>query len=99
MSVSFFQIFLFLLLRFRKIADYPAGSNYAATSGSDAFATYARLMMPLLASAGAVEAGESVRSSTSASTLTPAQQAWIKAEAAANRSARRVATTKRTVGR
>ena len=53
----------------------------------------------VLASAGAVEAGESVRSSTSASTLTPAQQAWIKAEAAANRSARRVATTKRTVGR
>lgn len=41
------------LLRFRKIANYPAGSNYAATSGSDAFATYARLMMPLLASAGA----------------------------------------------
>lgn len=41
------------LLRFRQIANYPAGSGYAETSGSDAFATYARLMMPLLAAAGA----------------------------------------------
>jgi uncharacterized protein (DUF1330 family) len=41
------------LLRFRKIANYPAGSSYAAVSGSDAFATYARLMMPLLDAAGA----------------------------------------------
>lgn len=41
------------LLRYRQIANYPAGGGYADISGSDAFATYARLMMPLLAKAGA----------------------------------------------
>lgn len=41
------------LLRFRKIANYPAGTSNAEISGSDAFATYSRLMMPLLAAAGA----------------------------------------------
>ena len=45
------------------------------------------------------DVGESRKTAPGSSTLTPAQQAWIKAEAAANRTARRVATTKRTVGR
>jgi uncharacterized protein (DUF1330 family) len=40
------------LLRFRATANYAADERYADVSGSDAFATYARLMMPLLAAVG-----------------------------------------------
>ena len=61
------------LLRFKEVASYAPNTHYADISGSEAFAIYARLMMPLVDEVG----GEVVWVGKAASLLVaPSGEHW-----------------------